>query len=192
MSFWSIIVIVNCPTRWSLLMLIGYWCRSYIIIYFTTQITEKYSTAMCYRCDQPTKPPLRYIPNCCCRKRIEFSSLDSSLVPLWGWILQTVMDFLGTSLQQVKICTHENWEVEIQTLFRKFSKMWVGNEKRCFRSDLHPRLHLCGQHWSLLCRGQGKTKLECFRNVSTHSNLKYWIGTIFLSNGMFSSVMSVS
>ena len=54
----------------------------------------------------PTKPPLRYIPNCCCRKRIEFSSLDSSLVPLWGWILQTVVDFLGTSLQQVKICTH--------------------------------------------------------------------------------------
>ena len=34
--------IVNCPTRWSLLLLIGYWCRS------TTQITEKYSTAMCY------------------------------------------------------------------------------------------------------------------------------------------------
>ena len=106
MSFWSIIVIVNCPTRWSLLMLIGYWCRSYIIIYFTTQITEKYSTAMCYRCDQPTKPSLWYIPNCCCRERIEFSSLDSSLVPLWGWILQTVVDFLGTSLQQVKICTH--------------------------------------------------------------------------------------
>ena len=33
-------------------------------------------------------------------------SLDSSLVPLWGWILQTVVDSLGTSLQQVKICTH--------------------------------------------------------------------------------------
>ena len=100
-------------------------------------------------------------------------SLDSSLVPLWGWILQTVVDSLGTSLQQVKICTHENWEVEIQTLFRKFSKMWVGNEKRCFRSDLHPRLHLCGQHWSLLCRGQGETILECLPNVLTHSNLKY-------------------
>ena len=37
--------IVNCPTRWSLLLLIGYWCRS--SIYFTTQIREKYSTAMC-------------------------------------------------------------------------------------------------------------------------------------------------
>ena len=33
---------VNCPTRWSLLLLIGYWCRSYI---FHNQ--EKYSTAMC-------------------------------------------------------------------------------------------------------------------------------------------------
>ena len=35
--------VVNCPTRWSLLLLIGYWCLGY----FTTQITEKYSTAMC-------------------------------------------------------------------------------------------------------------------------------------------------
>ena len=187
MSFWSIIVIVNCPTRWSLLMLIGYWCRSYIIIYFTTQITEKYSTAMCYHCDQPTKPQLLLQRT----DRIFISRFISGstlrMDPANGGGFPWNISSAGENLH-----THNNWEVEIQTLVRKFSQIRVGNQKRCFRSDLHPRLHLCGQHWSLLCRGQGKTKLECFRNVSTHSNLKYWIGTIFLSNGMFSSVMSVS
>ena len=58
--------------------------------------------------------------------------------------------------------------------------MRVGNERSCFRSNLHPRLHLCGQHWSLLCGGQGKTKLEFLRNVSTHSNLISWKRSPFL------------
>ena len=65
-------------------------------------------------------------------------------------------------------------------LFRKFSKMRVGNQRGCFPSSILPSLHLSCQHWSLLCRGLRKTKLECLRNVLTHSNLKYWKGVSFL------------
>ena len=37
--------VVNCPTRWSLSLLFGFlWWSSY----FSTQMTKKYSTAMCY------------------------------------------------------------------------------------------------------------------------------------------------
>ena len=35
------------------------------------------------------------------------------------------MDFLGTYLHKVKICTRETQEVKIQMLFRKFNKMAI-------------------------------------------------------------------
>ena len=49
---------VNCPTRWSLSFIFVFLCWSY----FTTQITEKYSTAMCPLHHRPcigrsAKPP---------------------------------------------------------------------------------------------------------------------------------------
>ena len=54
-----------------------------------------------------------------------FTFQDSSLVPLWGWNLQMVMDFLGTSLYQVKICTCEK-----RTEKSRF-KCFSGNSARC-------------------------------------------------------------
>ena len=48
--------IVNCPTRWSLLLLIGYWCRSSI---FHNPDNRKYSTAMCYSSRHRVPPAQR-------------------------------------------------------------------------------------------------------------------------------------
>ena len=43
---WEVIRVVDCPTRWSL----WYWYLDFYVdhLYFDTQITKKYSTAMCY------------------------------------------------------------------------------------------------------------------------------------------------
>ena len=35
-------------------------------------------------------------------------------------------------------------------LFRKLSEMSVGDERHCLSANIHPRLHLCCQHWNLL------------------------------------------
>ena len=65
-------------------------------------------------------------------------------------------------------------------LFRKFSEMSVGDERHCLSANIHPRLHLCCQHWNLLLWSQRKTELERLPSVlkwSTCDNFEIWDDT---------------